>query len=139
MAGKVFQAVAIRGAPLDLFGRMCAVNATGDPSPFPTESKLLKQADVSSISVKAYVNGVQLGATQTPNKTSVFYDTLQTGTVWDNISDKQGGNAHYQVPASLLDSSSLVRIDFEATLADGTLAPWCTNVTVIQPTTTART
>ncbi len=137
MGGKVFQAVAIRGAPLDLFARMCAVNATGSPSPIVTEANLLKQADVTSISVKSWKDGTQIGTTQTPNKTAVFFDTLQTGTVWDNIPDKQGGNAHYQVPASLLDTTGIVRIDFEATLSDGTLAPWCTNVTIIQPTTRA--
>lgn len=132
---RVFRATAVRGAPLDLFARLTAVTTAGmTASPVASEGYLIKQADVSSISVKSYASEVQVGTTQAPAVSSVIYDTLQTSAVW-GVVGVSGGNAKYQVPASLLDTSEeAVRINISVTLTDGTVAPWLVDVTVQQAT-----
>ena len=131
---KVFKETAIRGTPLDVVTRMTAWTTAGSvASPVASEGYLLKQADVSSISVKAYVNGVQIGTTQTPSPSTVIYDTLQSGSPWGKVAASGGGNAHYQIPASLFETTApLVRIDIAMTLTDGTVAPWLIDVTLQQ-------
>lgn len=132
----LFAARVTRGSPLDMFGRMTAA-ATHDmaPSPVPSEGYVLKQEDVEAVTVTAYVEGVQLGATQTPDVTSVIYDTLQTSAIWGEVADTGGGNIRYQVPASLFDTDdSYVRIVVRVTLTDGSYAYWLTNVAVQQTT-----
>ena len=102
-------------------------------SPVAAEGYLLKQADCASISVIAYVNAAQIGTTQTPSVASTIYDTLQTAAIWGTVGSSGGGNARYQVPASLLDTTSpTVRIDISVTLNDGTVAPWLVDVTLQQ-------
>ena len=130
---RVFTATAVRGSPLDLFARLTAVTTAGmTASPVASEGYLIKQADVSSISVKSYSSGVQIGTTQSPSPSAVIYDTLQTAAVW-GVVGVSGGNAKYQVPASLLDTTAdVVRIDISVTLTDGTVAPWLVDVTVQQ-------
>lgn len=122
-----------RGAPCDVLDRLCVFAAgSRTVSPVAAEGYLIKQADVSSISVKGWYAGAQIGTTQTPTVSSVIYDTLQTAGGWENIVD--GGNAHYQIPASLLDVASpepvVVRVQIELTMADATLIEWWWDVTV---------
>jgi len=134
MTSKVFRATAIRGAPLDLFARLTAATTNSmTASPVAAEGYLLKQADCSSISVIAYVNAAQIGTTQTPSVASTIYDTMQTTYIWGAVGGSGGGNARYQVPASLLDTDApTVRIDISVTLTDGTIAPWLVDVTLQQ-------
>jgi hypothetical protein len=132
----LFSARVTRGSPLDIFGRMTAA-ATHDmaPSPIPAEGYILRQEDVESITVKSFDEGVQLGSTQTPDVSSVIYDTLQTSAIWGKVAETGGGNIRYQVPASLFDTESeYVRIVVCATLTDDSLAYWLTNVAIQQPT-----
>lgn len=132
----LFSARVTRGSPLDMFGRMTAA-ATHDmaPSPVPSEGYVLKQEDVTSVTVSAYVESVQLGSTQTPDVTSVIYDTLQTSAIWGDVAATGGGNIRYQAPASLFDTDEpYVRVVVCATLTDDSLAYWLTNVAVQQTT-----
>lgn len=130
-----------RGAPADLMDRLC-VFSVGSPartaSPVPVEGYLIKQADVSSISVKGWYDGEQVGTTQTPAVSSVIYDTIQTSAAWGRITG--GGNAHYQAPAELFDVTPVddelivVRIQIELTMADATKIEWLWDITVNQAT-----
>lgn len=142
MAVDVWTRSVNRGAPSDLMGRL-TVRDIGSPartaSPILREGYLIRQADVSSISAKAYLAGVQVGTTQSPSVASVIYDTLQTTATWGWV--QGGGNAHYQAPASFFDvdqSSSqgprIVRVQVELTLADATKIEWLWDITVNQVT-----
>ena len=133
----VFKMRVTRGSPLDMFGRMTAA-ATHDmtPSPNPSEGYLLKQEDIDSISVSAYVDdGVQIGSTQTPDVASVIYDTLQASAIWGSVASSGGGNIRYQAPASFFDTDNpTVRVVVRATLTDTSYAYWLSDVAVQQTT-----
>lgn len=129
----VYTIDAIRGAPKHVYGRFCAPTTTDSTaSPVTTEWYLVKQEDVSSGTAKAFVRGVQVGATQTLTISSVIYDTLQTSAGWAKVAGG-GGNVAYQIPASLLDvepADNPVRVEIVFVMADGTKSVWLWDVTV---------
>lgn len=135
-ARKVFSAAATKGVTLALFGRLTAATTAGLTASPDGIGYLLKQVDVSSIAVTAYVNNQSVG-TDAPTVSSVIYDTLQTGNLWDTLedtrgkTDRLGGNARYIVPATLLNKTAKkVDLEIMLTLTDGTLAPWLVTVEV---------
>jgi len=134
MTVNIFNTTAIRRVPLTLYGRCTAISTGANVASPDGRGYLLKQADVSSILVTAYVNGVSVG-TDTPAVSSVIYDTLQTGNNWDTVGDvngkpdRLGGNARYTVPAALVTAGQRkVDIEIMFTLTDGSLAPWLVTV-----------
>lgn len=111
--------------PCWLIGRLCAVAASGLSSPRPREGKLVQRADIqgSTLSVKAYDEAGNEIATDAPAKSSVVYDTLQTGGIWGNVAGG-GGNILYQAPASFFPrGGTRVRIEMSCTLTDGVSQP----------------
>jgi hypothetical protein len=125
-----------RGAPFDALGRLCVFAAgTRTASPVATEGFLIKQADVTSISVRGWIGRIQVGSTQTPTVSNVIYDTLQTTGAWATVTGG-GGNAYYQIPASLMDvSTDHVRVQIELTMTDSTKMEWLWDITVNQAAT----
>jgi hypothetical protein len=141
MAKEIGKARINAGSPADVFDRLTVFAAgTRTISPVATEGYLIKRADVTSISVKAWYDGEQIGSTQAPAVSSVIYDTLQKAGVWSSMTSGDtvvGGNAHYQIPASLLDvdvadADAVVRVEITLTMADGTAIEWWYDVTVNQ-------
>lgn len=129
MSGNVFTAEVNRGSPLDLYGRVTSPVGTGAVSPISDEWYLLKQENVSSISVKSYVNGTLFVTASAPSVAGVIVDALQTELGWP----AEGGNASYSAPAALFDTAAeLVRLVIEFTLTNTTKAYWLVNVTVRQ-------
>jgi hypothetical protein len=128
----VWKESAIRGAPKDVFGRLCAfTTAASTASPTATEGYLIRQADVASATAKAFVGTEQIGTTQTLTVSSLIYNTLQTSGIWARLTGG-GGNAYYQIPASLLDVKSEVpvRVEIVLTMTDGTKTVWLWDITV---------
>lgn len=104
---------AFEDTPYTVMGRFCARLASGSTSPVAKEGKLILQADISSISVKAYDSEGVLIASTTPSKTDVWYDTLQTSDVWTAV--VRGGNFLYDCPATMFPSGS-VMVTLEVTV-----------------------
>ena len=141
MAREIGTARVNAGSPADVFDRLTVFTAgTRTISPVAKEGYLIVQDDVSSISVKAWYDGEQIGSTQAPAVSSVIFNTLQTAGVWSSMTSGDtvvGGNAHYQIPASLLavdvaDKDATVRVEITLTMADGTAIEWWNDVTVNQ-------
>lgn len=116
--------------PCHIVGRFTALTATGSTSPVSIEGKLVKKADVSSISCKVYDSTGSLINTYTPTAASNVYDTIQTAEHWQEIDG--GGNFLYTIPASAFPTGGTVnRVEVTMTLTDGSLATglWDIDVT----------
>lgn len=104
--------------PATVLGRLCARNGSGAVSPIATEGELLQQADISSITVKAYDEAGTLITSTTPTISDVIYDALQTTGVFSKIA--RGGNFAYDCPATMFPTGSVnVRIEITFTLVSG--------------------
>lgn len=111
-------AKAYEDTPYTVMGRFCARLATGATSPVAKEGKLILKADITSISVKAYDSEGVLIVETTPSKTDVWYDTLQTTSVWTAVT--RGGNFLYDCPATMFPSGNeMVRLEVTVTLTSG--------------------
>ena len=101
--------------PLTVMGRFCARQATGSASPVAKEGNVLLQADITSISVKAYDATGTLIVETTPAKADVWFDTLQTSGVWTAV--VRGGNFLYDCPATMFPTGNeMVTLEVTVTL-----------------------
>lgn len=122
-ATLVFTGNAIEDCQCTLLARVCAIAGTGSTSPVASEGKLIRQADVSSISVKAFdEDDAQIGSTQTATISATIFDTVQTSETWSLIPG--GGNFRYTCPASFFPvGGNTVRVEVLVTLTDGIVCP----------------
>lgn len=130
MSVIVHRGSAIEDRPCTIIGRFTAITATGNTSPVEAEGKLIKQADVSSISCKVYDPTGTIINTYTPTAASNVFDTIQTTLTWLLIDG--GGNFRYTIPAGGFPSGGVVnRAEVTITLTDGSLATglWDIDVT----------
>src|SRR5262245_55863405 len=108
-----------------ILGLITARVGTGVDAPDPTEGKLIKQADLTSITIAVYdplgdVPDTPL-FTVSPMIADVIYDTLQTTGVWGLLSN--GGNFLYDVPATWVpNGGQSYRIQAKFTTVDGAVA-----------------
>lgn len=104
--------------PYTIMGRFCALVASGAASPNASEGTLILQADITSISVKAYDATGTLITSTTPAVADVWYDTLQTTGVWLKVA--KGGNFRYTCPVAMFPSGNeLVTLEVTITLTSG--------------------
>ena len=87
----------------------------------------VQQADVTSITWKVFLGGTEVG-TGTLTVSSVVFNTLQTGTIWDE--DSTGYNFKTQLALANFASSGAHRVEFKWTLTGGTVFFLVYNVTV---------
>lgn len=122
-ATLVFTGNTVEDCQCTLLARVCAIAGTGSTSPVASEGKLIKQADVSSISVKAFdEDGTQIGSTQTATISTTIFDTIQTSETWALI--PSGGNFRYTCPTSFFPvGGDTVRVEVLITLTDGIVCP----------------
>lgn len=130
----VWEITAYQNTPCRLLARVCSDDATGAASPVDKDGKLLQQADISSISIKAFTAGTttQVGSTQTPAASDVISNTLQTTGIWEEL--PRGGNFKYTLPAALLANETDTIVEASITLTGGTVCrvKWLVHVEAIE-------
>lgn len=117
-----------------LLGLLTADGGSGAAAPDATYGNLVQQADVSSITVRAYASdGSQNGTTQTPVIADCIYDTIQTTGILSQIPG--GGNFVFSCPTSFFPlGGDQVTVEIAIVLVDGTVVNqgWLIDVAALQ-------
>ena len=129
-ATKVFVGSINEDGSFSLLGRLTAFDGTGAASPLAYEGNLVKQADLSTVTIKLF--NLDSDTPTTPEQTAtltisaVVFDTLQTTGIWTLLKTSGGvslgGNFKYDVAASWVPTArTRYRIEVKFVSTGGTV------------------